>query len=114
MYITSQKHLQDNDPKHTGKLCQRYIKSKEEQHVFQWTYILLNYCGMKLTQNSKLNNLKVPLSSDNSRRKAEQNYFQSTSCLWWNLWNGDSDLREFLASFWFAYFVFNVAQENLK
>ena len=27
--------LQDNDPKHTGKLCQRSIKSKEEQHILQ-------------------------------------------------------------------------------
>lgn len=27
--------MQDNDPKHTNKLCQRYIKSKEEQHVLQ-------------------------------------------------------------------------------
>ena len=25
--------MQDNDPKHTSKLCQRYIKSKEGQHV---------------------------------------------------------------------------------
>ena len=27
--------MQDNDPKHIRKLCQSYIKSKEEQHVFQ-------------------------------------------------------------------------------
>ena len=27
--------IQDNDPKYTSKLCQRYIKSKEEQHVIQ-------------------------------------------------------------------------------
>ena len=27
--------MQDNDPKHTCKLCQRYIKSKKEQHVLQ-------------------------------------------------------------------------------
>ena len=27
--------LQDNDPKYTSKLCTRYIKSKEEQHVLQ-------------------------------------------------------------------------------
>ena len=27
--------MQDNDPMHTSKLCQRYIKSKEEQHVLQ-------------------------------------------------------------------------------
>ena len=25
--------MQDNDPKHTSKLCQKYIKSKEEQHA---------------------------------------------------------------------------------
>ena len=28
-------HMQDNDPKHTNKLCQRYIKSKDEQHTLQ-------------------------------------------------------------------------------
>ena len=27
--------MQNNDPKHTNKLCQRYIKNKEEQHVLQ-------------------------------------------------------------------------------
>ena len=27
--------MQDNDPKHTCKLYQRYIKSKEEQHILQ-------------------------------------------------------------------------------
>ena len=27
--------IQDNDPKHTSKVCQRYIKSKEEQCVIQ-------------------------------------------------------------------------------
>ena len=27
--------MQDNDPKHTSKLCQRYIKSKKEQYVLQ-------------------------------------------------------------------------------
>ena len=26
---------QDNEPKLTSKICQRYIKSKEEQHVLQ-------------------------------------------------------------------------------
>ena len=30
-------HMQDNDPKHSGKLCQRYIKSKEGQHFLQLT-----------------------------------------------------------------------------
>ena len=32
--------MQDNDPNYTSKLCQRYIKNKEEQHVLQlmsWT-----------------------------------------------------------------------------
>ena len=28
-------HMQNNDPKYTNKLCQRYIKSKEEQHVLR-------------------------------------------------------------------------------
>ena len=27
--------MRDNDPKHTSKLCQRYIKGKEEQHALQ-------------------------------------------------------------------------------
>ena len=27
--------MQDNDPKHTSKLCWRYIKCKEEQYVLQ-------------------------------------------------------------------------------
>ena len=27
--------IQDNDLKHTSKLCQRYIKCKEEQHVLK-------------------------------------------------------------------------------
>ena len=27
--------MQDNNPKHTSKLCQRYIKNKEEQLVLQ-------------------------------------------------------------------------------
>ena len=27
--------IQDNNPKHTSKLCQRYIKSKNEQHILQ-------------------------------------------------------------------------------
>ena len=27
--------MQDNDPKHTNKLCQRYIKRKEKQHILQ-------------------------------------------------------------------------------
>ena len=27
--------MQDNDPKHTSKLCQKYIKSKKEQYVLQ-------------------------------------------------------------------------------
>ena len=27
--------MQDNDPKHTSKLCQMYFKSKEEQHILQ-------------------------------------------------------------------------------
>ena len=28
-------HMQDNDQKLASKLCHSYIKSKEEQHVFQ-------------------------------------------------------------------------------
>ena len=37
MWLVSQGFvlLQGNDPTYTGKLYQRYIKSKEEQHVLQ-------------------------------------------------------------------------------
>ena len=31
--------MQDNDPKHTSKLSQMYIKTKEEQHVVQLMYL---------------------------------------------------------------------------
>ena len=33
--------LQDNDPKHTSKLCQRYIKNREEQHIPQLIALLV-------------------------------------------------------------------------
>ena len=37
MWLVSQRFalMQDNDPKHTSKLCQTYIKSKEEHYVLQ-------------------------------------------------------------------------------
>ena len=43
--------MQDNDPKHTSKLYQRYIQSKEEQHVFQ----LMSW----LVQSEDLNPIKL-------------------------------------------------------
>ena len=72
--------MQDNDPKHTSELYQKYIKSKEEQHILQLisqTYIPLTWSGMNLTNKSQLNNLQVWLTSGNSCRKARQNYLQS-------------------------------------
>ena len=38
---------------------------------------------MKLTEKSELNKPQVQLASGNSCGKAEQNYLQSTSSLWW-------------------------------
>ena len=46
--------MQDNDPKHTSKLCQRYIKSKEEQHVLQlmsWPVQLADLTPIELLWN---------------------------------------------------------------
>ena len=78
--------MQDNDQKFTSKLCQRYIKSKEEQHIIQLKSRLvqsLNWCGMNLTEKLELNNLQMWLSSSITCRKAGQNYLLSTSSLKW-------------------------------
>ena len=78
--------MQDKNPKHTIRLRQRYIKSKEEQNILQlmsWPAQSadLNPTEMNLTDKSELNNLQVLLTSGNSCRKAGQNYFLSTSSL---------------------------------
>ena len=44
-------HMQDNDPKHMSKLCQWFIKSKEEQHILQ----LMN----SLVQSANLNPIEL-------------------------------------------------------
>ena len=75
--------MQDNDPKYTSKLYQRYIKSKEEQYVLQLMSWSLNWYGMNLTEKSELHSPQLRLTSGNSCRKAGKNYFQSTSSLWW-------------------------------
>ena len=87
----------DNDPKHTSKLCQKYIKSKREQHILQlmsWP-VKFHWTGMvwtELKKKSELNNPQVWLTSDSSCKRARQNCLQSTSSLWWkeNLWSNDS------------------------
>ena len=75
---------------HATRLCQRYIKSKEEQHVFHPMSRLvqsadlnpIELCGMNLTEKSEINNSQVQLTSGNSCRKIGQNYLQTTSSLW--------------------------------
>ena len=82
--------MQDNDPKHTCKLCQRYIKSKEEQHIHQ----LMPW----LVQSEDLNPIdlvwdeldwkvrakqKIWLTSGYSCWKTGLNYLQFTCSLWW-------------------------------
>ena len=74
------------NPKHNSKPCQRYIESKEEQHVLQlmsWLAQSMNWCDMNLTKKPELNNPQVQLTSGNSCRKAGKNYLWSTSSLWW-------------------------------
>ena len=77
--------MQDNDPQHTSKLYQRYIKNKKEQHVLQlmsWPMQSTELNPIELVWD-ELNSSQVQLASGNSFRKAEQNYLQSTSSLWW-------------------------------
>ena len=43
--------MQDNDPKHSSKLCQWHIKRKEVQHVLQlmsWSVVLADLNPIKL------------------------------------------------------------------
>ena len=78
--------IQDNDPNHTSKLCQRYIKSKEEEHVLQlisWSAQSLNWWGINLTEKSDLNIPQVLLTCSHFCWKDGQNYLQFASSLWW-------------------------------
>ena len=98
--------IQDKDPKHTSKLCQRYIRNSTS---FNWclgrrnqrTWNPSNWYEMNLTKKSNLNDPQVRFTSDNSYRKAGKNYFQFISSLWWKecreLWDNDNGQR---GSFW--------------
>ena len=72
-----------------SKLCQRYLKSKEELHIFQlagairglkshWTGM-----GWIWQKSHSWTTHQVQHTSGNSWRKDGQNYLQSTSSLWW-------------------------------
>ena len=53
MWLVAQEFvlMQDNDSNHTNKLCQKYIKSNDEQHVLQ----LLSW----LAQSADLNPIEL-------------------------------------------------------
>ena len=42
--------MKDNDQKHTSKLCQRYIRSKEEQHFLQLMSWVAQSAGLNPTE----------------------------------------------------------------
>ena len=68
---------QDNNLKHTSKLCQRYIKSKEEQHIFQlMSWLLQDELDRKVRakQLTSVAHLWQLL-----QEKMGQKYLQSTS-----------------------------------
>ena len=56
--------MQDNDLKHSCKICQKYIKSKEEQHVLQ----LLSW----LTQSAVLNPIEQVWDELDRKVRAKQ------------------------------------------
>ena len=53
--------MQDNDPKHTSKFCQRCIKSKEEHHVLQ----LMSWSA----QSADLNHIELVWDDRKGRAK---------------------------------------------
>ena len=74
--------MQDNDPNHTNKLCQKYIENKEEQYILQlmsWPaqsvdlHLIVSVWD-ELDKMSDLNKPQVWLTSGNCCRKAGQNY----------------------------------------
>ena len=74
--------MQNNDQKHTSKICLGYIKSSEEQYVLQlisWLAQLadLNSIGLMRDEHERC------LISGNSCGKVGQNYVQFTSRFWW-------------------------------
>ena len=83
--------MQDNDAKHTSKLCQRYIKRNEEEHIIQlmpWPAQSadlnpIELVWINLTEKSEWNTPLVLLTSGNICRKAGKNYLLSTSSVWW-------------------------------
>ena len=56
--------MQANDSKHASKLCQRYVKSKEEQHVFQ----LMSW----QVQSADLNPIELVWNELDQKVKAQQ------------------------------------------
>ena len=56
--------MQDNDRKHSSKLCQRYFKSKEEQYIFQ----LMSWPA----QSADLNPIELVLEEFNQNIRAKQ------------------------------------------
>ena len=66
-------HMQDNDLKHFSKLCQRYIKSKEEQHVRQ----LMSWPA----QSADLNPIELVWDELDQKVRAKQPGSAATSCI---------------------------------
>ena len=56
--------IQDNAPKGTIKHCQRYIKSKEEQHVFQMMF--------RPAQSADLNSIELVWDERDRKVRAKQ------------------------------------------
>ena len=90
--------LQDNSPKNTSKLCQSYIKSKEERHIFQlmfwavqsadkshWTWVRWSW-----PKSQSLTTLNCGLLLATLAGKPGQNYLRSTASLLWK------ECREFV------------------
>ena len=80
--------MRDNDSKHTSKLRQKHLKSKEEQQVLQlmsWPAQSPDLYSMlwdELYRKVKLSNPQVRLSCGNPCKKAGKKYRQSASILW--------------------------------
>ena len=77
--------IQDNDPKHTSKLCQKCIKNKEEQHVLQLVSCLVQSADLNciemvscLVQSADLNCIEMVSCLVQS---ADSNCIEMVSCL---------------------------------
>ena len=64
--------IQDNDPKHTSKLCQRYFKSKEEWHFLQLMSLLVQSADL----------YPIELVWDELDQKVRAKQAASTAHLW--------------------------------